>query len=124
MNAHATSTPQGDEVEATAIRRLFQNVDGNHFAISSTKGAIGHLLGAAGSAEFIFTVMACQQGQLPPTLNLKKTDIDVPLNLVPLTSQPWPKREGASSSSRRIALSNSFGFGGTNASLCLGQFIE
>lgn len=105
-------------MEANAIGRLFNDVDFDQFAVSSTKGATGHLLGAAGAAEFIFTVLACHHGTLPPTLNFKKSDITIPLNFVPSTSQAWPNKK------RRIALKNSFGFGGTNASLCLGQFVE
>lgn len=110
-------------MEANAISRVFDGVSFDHFAVSSTKGATGHLLGAAGALEFVFTVLACHDGKLPPTLNLNKTDIDVPLNLVPLKSQPWPS--GSSRNDRRrVALTNSFGFGGTNASLCIAEFRE
>ncbi|MFO0998358.1 MAG: beta-ketoacyl-ACP synthase II [Alphaproteobacteria bacterium] len=107
VNAHGTSTPLGDEIELKAIKRLF----GDHaykFCMSSTKSAIGHLLGAAGSVEAIFSVLAIRDGVAPPTLNLDDPSEGCDINLVPKEAQ---RR------SIRNVLSNSFGFGGTNVSL-------
>jgi len=109
INAHGTSTPLGDEIELNAVARMLGNSVGNA-SMSSTKSAIGHLLGAAGSVEAIFCVLAMRDGVAPPTLNLENPSVETEIDLVPLQAR---KRE------INIALSNSFGFGGTNASLVL-----
>lgn len=110
INAHATSTPLGDAVEAIAINTVFsEHATSGALAFSSTKGAIGHLLGAAGAVEAIFAILAVHHGIAPLTLNLNKPDPLFKDNFMPLTaSKEMPVR---------AALSNSFGFGGTNASL-------
>jgi 3-oxoacyl-[acyl-carrier-protein] synthase II len=107
INAHGTSTPMGDEIELRAVERLFGD-DAASMAMSSTKSAVGHLLGAAGAVEAIFSVLAIRDGVVPPTLNLDNPSMDTSLNLVPHQAQE--KKVTA-------VLSNSFGFGGTNASL-------
>jgi 3-oxoacyl-[acyl-carrier-protein] synthase II len=113
INAHGTSTPLGDEIELGAVKRLF----GDHakkLSMSSTKSSIGHLLGGAGSVEAIFSLMALNTGIAPPTLNLHDPSEGCDIDLVPLTAKE-----------RKIeyALSNSFGFGGTNASLVFKKFV-
>jgi len=113
VNAHGTSTPMGDEIELAAIERLFGNAAGK-LAMSSTKSATGHLLGAAGAVEAIFSVLAIRDNVVPPTLNLDNPSVETVINLVPHTAQ---KRE------INTVLSNSFGFGGTNASLVLRRLI-
>lgn len=118
VNAHATSTPLGDTIEARSIKNVFKGID--HLAVSSTKGSHGHLLGAAGSLECMFTLLACKNGILPPTINLKQPEEEFcEMNFVPNIMQKWN-----STSKKRIALKNSFGFGGTNVSLCVGEFIK
>ncbi|MFL2836000.1 MAG: beta-ketoacyl-ACP synthase II [Alphaproteobacteria bacterium] len=107
VNAHGTSTPAGDEIEIKAVERLFGDHTKN-LCMSSTKSSIGHLLGAAGSVEAIFSIMAINTGVIPATLNLDNVCVNTNINLVPKQSLT---REVNS------ALSNSFGFGGTNASL-------
>lgn len=108
VNAHGTSTPMGDMIELGAVKKLF----GNHIsntAMSSTKSSIGHLLGAAGGVEAIFSILAVSEGVLPPTLNLDNQEEECAgINLVPKQGQEKKVK---------AALSNSFGFGGTNASL-------
>lgn len=111
VNAHGTSTPLGDEIELQAVKRLFGE-DAYRLSMSSTKSAVGHLLGAAGSVEAIFSILAMRDGIAPPTLNLDNPDEGCDLDLVPHKAK---KRE------IRAALSNSFGFGGTNASLIFAQ---
>jgi len=112
VNAHGTSTPKGDEIELRAVERLFGDAaDG--LAMSSTKSSIGHLLGAAGAVEAIFAVKAIETGQLPPTINLDNPSVETKINLVPNKAQ---EKEVT------YALSNSFGFGGTNASLVLRKY--
>lgn len=110
VNAHGTSTPLGDEIEHGAVKRLLGWHAGN-VAMSSTKSAVGHLLGAAGAVEAIFAVKAVEEDVVPPTLNLDNPTEGCDMNLVPHEAQE-----------RRVdyALSNSFGFGGTNASLIFG----
>jgi 3-oxoacyl-[acyl-carrier-protein] synthase II len=107
VNAHGTSTPLGDEIELKAFERLAGD-GAAKISMSSTKSAIGHLLGAAGSVEAIFAILAMRDQIAPPTLNLDNPSVETALDLVPHKARK-----------RRIdvALSNSFGFGGTNASL-------
>ncbi len=107
INAHGTSTPMGDEIELNAVQRIVGNAAGR-ISMSSTKSATGHLLGAAGAVEAIFSVLAMRDQILPPTINLDNPSVETPIDLVPHTPR---KRE------INTVLSNSFGFGGTNASL-------
>lgn len=115
INAHATSTPMGDAIEALAIKTLFKD-NYKNLAVSSTKGAHGHLLGSAGNLEAAFTVLSCKEGVLPPTINCEEVDSGMDLNFVPNVTQKWKNDK------RRIAIKNAFGFGGTNASLCFGEY--
>ena len=107
INAHGTSTPLGDEIELRAVERLVGNAAGR-IAMSSTKSSIGHLLGAAGAVEAIFCLLAMRDQVVPPTINLDNPSVATAIDLVPHKAQRRPVN---------IALSNSFGFGGTNASL-------
>ena len=109
VNAHGTSTPLGDEIEVNAVKRLY----GDHaykLAMSSTKSAIGHLLGAAGAVEAIFCIKAIETGILPPTLNLDNPSPGCDIDLIPHKARERKVRN---------VMSNSFGFGGTNASLVI-----
>jgi len=108
VNAHATSTPVGDIAEYTAIKRVF-GLHTENLVIAATKASTGHLLGGAGAIEAIFTILALQQQQVPPTINLDDQDPAIPLN-VPKTIAKLQRPEA-------IAISNSFGFGGHNAVL-------
>jgi 3-oxoacyl-[acyl-carrier-protein] synthase II len=107
INAHGTSTPLGDEIELRAVERLAGNAAGS-LTMSSTKSATGHLLGAAGAIEAIFSLLAIRDNMIPPTLNLENPSVETQIDLMPLK---------AGSKRVDVALSNSFGFGGTNASL-------
>jgi 3-oxoacyl-[acyl-carrier-protein] synthase II len=112
INAHGTATPVGDKVETLAVKRLF----GEHakkVAISSTKSMTGHLLGAAGGLEAVLTIQAMRDSVAPPTINLEFPDPDCDLDYVPNQARPLVIRH---------ALSNSFGFGGTNACLALSRY--
>ena len=109
VNAHGTSTPLGDEIELRAVERLFGNATGK-LSMSSTKSSIGHLLGAAGAVEAIFCALAIRDQIAPPTLNLDNPSVETEIDLVPHQAKKRPIA---------AALSNSFGFGGTNASLVL-----
>ena len=112
VNAHGTSTPLGDEIELRAVERLLGSRR-NSVAMSATKSTTGHLLGAAGAIEAIFSVLAIRDGIVPPTLNLDHPSVETSIDLVPHTAK---KRKVD------IALSNSFGFGGTNASLVFRRY--
>ncbi len=107
VNAHGTSTPLGDELELKAVERIVGNAAGK-LSMSSTKSAVGHLLGAAGAVEAIFSMLAMRDGIIPPTINLDNPSVETAIDLVPNVA----KRKEVN-----VALSNSFGFGGTNASL-------
>lgn len=112
VNAHGTSTPAGDKAEASALKRVF----GDHayeLSVSSTKSMTGHLLGAAGAVEAIFSVLALRDQVAPPTINLDDPDEGCDLDFVPHEARPM---------SIEVALSNSFGFGGTNGSLLFRRF--
>jgi 3-oxoacyl-[acyl-carrier-protein] synthase II len=114
INAHGTSTPAGDKAEAAAIRSVF----GDHayeLSVSSTKSMVGHLLGAAGAVEAIFSVLAIQDQVAPPTINLEEPDEGCDLDFVPNQAKPRPID---------VVVSNSFGFGGTNGSLVFRRFAE
>ena len=114
INAHGTSTPLGDEIELKAVERLVGNAAG-HISMSSTKSSIGHLLGAAGAVESIFCLLAMRDSIVPPTINLDNPSVATAIDLVPHKSRQKPIN---------ITLSNSFGFGGTNASLVFRRLAE
>jgi 3-oxoacyl-[acyl-carrier-protein] synthase II len=107
INAHGTSTPLGDEIELGAVQKLVGNAAGR-LSMSSTKSSIGHLLGAAGAVEAIFSILAIRDQIAPPTINLDNPSVETPIDLVP---------HRARARDIQVALSNSFGFGGTNATL-------
>jgi 3-oxoacyl-[acyl-carrier-protein] synthase II len=114
INAHGTSTPLGDEIELSAVQRLIGNAAGR-ISMSSTKSCVGHLLGAAGAVEAIFSILAIRDRVAPPTINLDNPSIETPIDLVP---------HQARERDIDVALSNSFGFGGTNASLIFRRYAD
>jgi 3-oxoacyl-[acyl-carrier-protein] synthase II len=114
INAHGTSTPLGDEIELGAVHRLVGNTAAR-LSMSSTKSSIGHLLGAAGAVEAIFSVLAIRDNIAPPTINLDNPSVDTAIDLVPHRAR---KRD------IDVVLSNSFGFGGTNASLVFRRVVD
>ena len=114
VNAHGTSTPMGDEIELGAVERLFGNSAGK-LTMSSTKSAIGHLLGAAGAVEAVFSILAMRDNVAPPTLNLDNPSVETAIDLVPHT----PRKKQIDT-----VLSNSFGFGGTNASVIMRRLVS
>jgi 3-oxoacyl-[acyl-carrier-protein] synthase II len=114
INAHGTSTPLGDEIELGAVQRLVGNAAGR-IAMSSTKSSVGHLLGAAGAVEAIFSVLAIRDKVAPPTINLDNPSVETAIDLVPHQAK---KRD------IDVVLSNSFGFGGTNASLVFRRSVD
>jgi 3-oxoacyl-[acyl-carrier-protein] synthase II len=114
INAHGTSTPVGDEIEIAAVHRLIGNA-AEHLSMSSTKSSIGHLLGAAGAVEAIFSILAIRDRIVPPTLNLDNPSVATSIDLVPHQAR---KRD------IDVVLSNSFGFGGTNASLVFRRLMD
>ena len=114
INAHGTSTPKGDEIELKAVEKAFEgNI--NNISMSSTKSSIGHLLGAAGAVEAIFSILAIKNSIIPATINLDDLSIDTKLDLVPHMSKE---------KNIDVVLSNSFGFGGTNASVIFSRYDE
>jgi 3-oxoacyl-[acyl-carrier-protein] synthase II len=114
INAHGTSTQIGDEIELGAVERLLGNA-ASRVSMSSTKSSTGHLLGAAGAIEAIFSILAIRDNVAPPTINLENPSVETAIDLVPLTAR---KRE------INVALSNSFGFGGTNASVIVRRVLD
>jgi len=114
INAHGTSTQVGDVAEVAAVKSVF-GAHAENLAMSSTKSVTGHLLGAAGAVEAIFSMLAVKEGVLPPTINLDNPDEGCDLDFVPHTSRQ---------SDARVALSNSFGFGGTNGTLIVGRYED
>jgi 3-oxoacyl-[acyl-carrier-protein] synthase II len=114
INAHGTSTPLGDEIELGAVQRLVGDVAGR-ISMSSTKSCVGHLLGAAGAVEAIFSILAIRDRVAPPTINLDNPSVETPIDLVP---------HRARERDIDTTLSNSFGFGGTNASLIFRRYVD
>jgi 3-oxoacyl-[acyl-carrier-protein] synthase II len=115
VNAHGTSTPLGDASETRVLKKALGEENALKTPVSSTKGATGHCLGAAGAVEAVFSVYAIQNGVLPPTINYEYPDPECDLDYVPNEARP---------AKVRVAMSNSFGFGGHNASIVLKRFED
>jgi 3-oxoacyl-[acyl-carrier-protein] synthase II len=115
VNAHGTSTPLGDASETRVLKKALGEDNAHKTAVSSTKGATGHCLGAAGAVEAIFSVLAIKDGVLPPTINYEYPDPECDLDYIPNEARP---------SDVRVAMSNSFGFGGHNASIVLTRYED
>jgi 3-oxoacyl-[acyl-carrier-protein] synthase II len=115
INAHGTSTPLGDASETRVIKLAVGEEAARETPISSTKGATGHCLGAAGAVEAMFTILAIRDGKLPPTINYEVEDPECDLDYIPNESRD---------ADVRVAVSNSFGFGGHNACLVLKRFSD
>jgi len=113
INAHGTSTPLNDKVETLAIKKALGDAAAKKIMVSSTKSMTGHLLGAAGGVEAIFTVLTIKNSVIPPTINYHTPDPDCDLDYVPNTAREKPVN---------VALSNSLGFGGHNATICFKKF--
>jgi 3-oxoacyl-[acyl-carrier-protein] synthase II len=116
VNAHATSTPLGDASETRVIKRALGEDVARRIAVSGTKGATGHMLGAAGAAEAIFTLLGIKEGKLPPTINYEQEDPECDLDYIPNVPRDAPDAT--------IGVSNSFGFGGHNASIVLRRWDD
>jgi 3-oxoacyl-[acyl-carrier-protein] synthase II len=115
VNAHGTSTPYNDKFETLAIKKVFGDHAKNGLAVSSTKSVTGHALGAAGGIEAVFSVLALKEKKLPPTINYQVPDPDCDLDYIPNESRD---------AEVEYVLSNSFGFGGTNACLIFKRYEE
>ena len=111
INAHGTSTPLGDKAETVAVKSVFGE-SAKSVVLSSTKGHLGHALGASGSIEMILTVLSCYHDTVPPTINLDTPDPNCDLDYTPNQARSMPVR---------IAMNNSFGFGGHNATVICGK---
>jgi 3-oxoacyl-[acyl-carrier-protein] synthase II len=129
INAHSTSTPVGDVAEVTAIKRVFSSLPSqrsNTLYLSSLKGSLGHLLGAAGAVESVLTILACKERVIPPAINIETLDPELKLEeasyLKIVQNEKLVLSDDGESNSRFVALKNSFGFGGTNASICFSSY--
>jgi len=118
VNAHATSTPLGDSAENKAIKQVLGS-SAKCALVYAPKGSLGHLLGAAGTVESIITILSVSRGLVPPNLNLEEMEAGFDLHYVTREQEEWARKNGRP----RLALKNSFGFGGTNASLCIQEYM-